>query len=96
MKVSEESSVVRNDLGELLRELSFIDRRWIRVDSCSNNTFLPHEDEEEVDYFVGAFCDILGVSGKKANGYYLSAFKLPPERCTLEDQHRKRYHCLSL
>ena len=29
-------------LAELLRDLSFVDRRWIRIDDCRNsNTFIP-------------------------------------------------------
>ena len=37
--LSEESKAVRRGLGEFLQELAFVDRRWIRIDSCSNNTF---------------------------------------------------------
>jgi plasmid maintenance system antidote protein VapI len=73
MKLSEQASVIRSDLGEFLRELAFIDRRWIRVNSCSNNTFLPHEATEKVDCPIDAFCDLLGVSAKKANEYLCAA-----------------------
>jgi hypothetical protein len=50
MKLSEESY-----LGEFLQELVYIDRRWIRLESCSNNAFLPHGAKEEVDCPIGTF-----------------------------------------
>lgn len=30
----------------------------------------------------------------RASVYFMSAFKLPPQRFTREDQHRKQHHCL--
>jgi hypothetical protein len=50
MKLSKMSEqwVVRNDLGEFLRSLLYIDRRWVRLDSCSNNTVLPNGAKEGI------------------------------------------------
>jgi hypothetical protein len=45
-KMSEQSWVIRNDLGEFIRSLLYIDRRWVRLDSCSNNTVLPDGAKE--------------------------------------------------
>jgi hypothetical protein len=36
--LSEELMAIRHGLGEFLQELAFVDRPWIQIDSCSNNT----------------------------------------------------------
>jgi hypothetical protein len=78
MKLSQQSWVIRNDLGEFLQELAFVDRRWIRLDSCSNNTCLHNGDIEEVASPLESFCDLLGVSAKKANDYLRAANLMKP------------------
>jgi hypothetical protein len=60
-------------LGEFLRSLLFIDRRWVRLDSCSNNTVLPDGAKEGINSPIEAFCDLLGVSARKANDYLHAA-----------------------
>jgi hypothetical protein len=67
--------VIRNFLGEFLQQLAFVDRRWIHVDSCTNNCFIPKGKIEEIKCPIDSFCDILGVSAKWANDY-LCAIKL--------------------
>jgi hypothetical protein len=76
MKLSEESWAIRHGLGVFLQELAcFVDRRWIRIDSCANDAFVPKGETEEVNCPLESFCDLLGVSVKKANEY-LCAVKL--------------------
>jgi hypothetical protein len=84
MILSEESRAIRHSLGVFLQELAcFVDRRWIRIDSCSNDTFLPKGKTEEVDCPLESFCDLLGVSAKKANEYLCAAKLL--KRCNRYD-----------
>jgi hypothetical protein len=63
-KMSEQSWVIRNDLGEFIRSLLYIDRRWVRLDSCSNNTVLPDGAKEGINCPIEAFCDLLGHSNR--------------------------------
>ena len=39
MNLSEKSCFIRNRLGQLFRVLAFVDRRWFRINKCSNNRF---------------------------------------------------------
>ena len=78
MIFSEESLAIRRGLGEFLQELAFVDRRWIRIDSLSNNTFNKSAaggETKEVDCPLESFRDLMGVSAKKSNDY-LHAAKL--------------------
>jgi hypothetical protein len=76
MGLSKESWAIRRGLGEFLKELAFVDRRWIRIDSCSNNTFNKPDtggETKEVDCPLESFCDLLGISANKANEYLCAA-----------------------
>jgi hypothetical protein len=79
MKLSEESWVIRNDLGAFLKKLVDTDQRWIRLDSSSNNSFLPYLDKDEVDCPIYSFCDLLGISAKKANDYLRATNLMEPQ-----------------
>jgi hypothetical protein len=73
---SEESQAIRRCLGEFLQELSFVDRRWIRIDSCSNNTFnkpTTAGKSKEVDCPLEPFSDLLGITAEKANEFLCAA-----------------------
>jgi hypothetical protein len=83
MTLSEESEAVRRGLGEFLQELAFVDRRWIRIDSCSNNTFNKPDiggETKEVDCPLESFCNLLGISANKANEYLCAAKLLEPHK----------------
>ena len=74
--MSEEAQSIRRGLGEFLHEIAFVDRRWIRIDSCSNNTFdkpVTAGGTEEADCPLESFCDLLGISANKANEYLYEA-----------------------
>jgi hypothetical protein len=71
--LNQQSRVIRNHLGEFLKELAFVDRRWIRLDSCFNDVFVPKGKTEEVDCPLESLCDLLGVSAEKANDYLCAA-----------------------
>jgi hypothetical protein len=79
MNLSEEAQSIRRGIGEFLQELAFVDRRWIRIDSCSNNTFDKPGSAgsaggtKEVDCPLESFCDLLGISANKANEYLCEA-----------------------
>jgi hypothetical protein len=76
MNLSEEAQSIRRGLGEFLQELSFVDRRWIRIDSCSNNTFnrpTTAGKTKEVDCPLESFSDLLGITAEKANEFLLAA-----------------------
>jgi hypothetical protein len=63
--LSEESQAIRRNVGEFLQELSFVNRRWIRIDSCSNNTFnkpTTAGETKEVDCPIEPFSDLLGIT----------------------------------
>ena len=64
---------IRQALGEFLCELAFIDRRWIRLDSCSNKTCVHPTTKKEVACPIKPFSDLLGVSENKANDYLRAA-----------------------
>jgi hypothetical protein len=73
---SEESQAIRRGVGEFLQELSFVDRRWIRIDSCSNNTFNKPTiagKTKEVDCPLESFSDLLGITAEKANEFLCAA-----------------------
>jgi hypothetical protein len=79
MKLSEESWVIRNDLGTFLKKVvDTTDHRWIRLDSSSNNSFLPYPANDELDCPIDAFCDLLGISAKKANDFLRAANLMEP------------------
>jgi hypothetical protein len=70
MNLSEEAQSIRRGIVEFLQELASVDRRWIRIDSRSNNTFdQPTTDGKTnaVDFPVESFSDLLGISANKAN-----------------------------
>jgi hypothetical protein len=70
MNLSEEAQSIRRGIGEFLQELASVDRRCIRIDSRSNNTFdQPTTDgkTKAVDFPVESFSDLLGISANKAN-----------------------------
>jgi hypothetical protein len=74
--LSEESLVIRQGLGEFLQELAFVDRRWIRIDSCANKTFkkpITGGETKEVDCPLESFSDLLGISANKAHEYLCAA-----------------------
>jgi hypothetical protein len=81
MTLSKESWAIRHALGEFLQKLAFVDQRWIRIDSCSNKTFkrdVPGGETVEVDCPLESFCDLLGISAKKANEYLCAANLMKP------------------
>jgi hypothetical protein len=78
--LNQQSWVLRNHLGEFLKELASVDRRWIRIDSCSNDACFPNGGTEEFAFPLESFCDLLGVSAEKANDY-LCAAKLMKSHC---------------
>jgi hypothetical protein len=83
MIFSEESNAVYRGLGEFLQELACVDRRWIRIDSCINKTFMKRDDggeTNEVDCPLESFHDIFGVSATKANEYLCAAKLMQPHR----------------
>jgi hypothetical protein len=80
MSLIEESWDVRHGIATFLQQLAFVDRRWVRIDSCANNTFLPQGSTEEVDCPLECFSDLLGVSRRKANDFLCAAKLLVPHR----------------
>jgi hypothetical protein len=69
---SEESQAIRRGVGEFLQELSFVDRRWIRIDSCSNNTFnkpTTAGKTKEVDCPLESFSDLLVLLQKRLTSF---------------------------
>jgi hypothetical protein len=85
MILSEESKAVRRGLAEFIQEIACVDRRWIRIDSCSNNTFNKRDtagETKEVDCPLESFCDLLGMSANKANEYLCAAKRMEPNRVT--------------
>ena len=78
MFFSQESSEIRTGLGEFLQQLVYVDRRWIRIDSCNNNTIIPQGGTEEINCPIRAFSDVLGISAKRANDYLRAAKLLEP------------------
>ena len=72
MNLSEESQSIRNSLGEFLQDIDFIDRRWVRLDSCFNSTFTPSGETQEIPCPVPAISDILGVRSTTANDYLIA------------------------
>jgi hypothetical protein len=81
MILSEESLSIRAALGVFLQEIAFVDRRWIRIDSCSNRTFHKpakpgggtNGETKEVDCPLESFSDLLGINAEKANEYLYAA-----------------------
>jgi hypothetical protein len=91
MNLSEEAQSIRRGIGEFLQELASVDRRWIRIDSRSNNTFdQPTTDGKtnEVDCPVESFSDLLGISANKANEFLCEA-KL------IEKHNRHKTMCIN-
>jgi hypothetical protein len=81
MNLSEESRNIRDALGEFLNELAFVGRRWIRIDSCSNNTFqkpVAGGETKEFECPLESLSDLLGISANKANEYLCAAKLLVP------------------
>jgi hypothetical protein len=72
--------VIRNCLGEFFQQLAFVDRHWIRVNSCANNWFLPKGKQEPIKCPIDPFCDLLGVSAKRANDYLCAIKLLTPNK----------------
>jgi hypothetical protein len=73
MNSSEESQSIWTAMGEFFQEIALIERRWVRVDSCSNNTFTPKGGTPEIPHPVPALSDILGVHATTANDYLVAA-----------------------
>jgi hypothetical protein len=74
--LSEESQAIRRNVGQFLKEISFVNRRWIRIDSCSNNTFnkpTAAGETKEVDCPIEPFSDLLGITAEKANEFLCAA-----------------------
>ena len=87
MVFTPESWDIRDALGDLFHELAFADRRWIRLDSCLNDSFkAPQSMGDEVNCPVTVECplesfsNILGVSKTKANDYLCAANLLEPHK----------------
>jgi hypothetical protein len=81
--LSEESQAIRRNVGEFLQELSFVNRRWIRIDSCSNNTFnkpTTAGETKEVDCPIEPFSDLLGITAEKANEFLCAAKLMERDR----------------
>ncbi len=76
MVLSKESEAIREGLGAFLNELAFVNRRWIRIDDCSNNNFKKPDTTGkivDVDCPLESFSVLLGVSAKKTNEYLCAA-----------------------
>ena len=80
MNLSEESQSIRTALGEFFQEVAFIERRWVRLDSCTNTTFTPKGGTPEIPHPVPALSDILGVHARVANDYLVAAGLLVAQR----------------
>ena len=81
MSLCEESRLtIWNAIGEFLADIAFIDQRWIRLDSCSNNTFTPKGGTQEIPYPIPSIADLLGVDPTTANEYLVAAGLLVPHR----------------
>jgi hypothetical protein len=96
MNLSQESWAVRNSLGEFLQELMYVDRRWIRLDSCANNAFVPQRGADQVDCPLHSFCDLLGISAKRANDYLRAANLMEPHKVHKTTLSPNRKHWDSL
>lgn len=78
MSLSEETWTIRHALAQSLHETSFVEQRWLRINSVTNQTF--NRNGTEVKNPVEGFCVLLNVTPEKANEHLHAAKLLVPHK----------------